>query len=159
MYTQQAVINSQHLHDFDTVVLHTFANVDRPNAWLVFGRRNSFASQEFQRSQVVSLCIILCSLHGYICQCLLIFTHHSLFQTEYLLTRVMTRLLTLNHFPFTVLTIAIFELSVVPLNKSSYHKTIQPTKMSMQTIATTNQLGGTLKEPILYSRCITLLTD
>jgi hypothetical protein len=57
-------------------------------------------------------------------------------------------------------TIAIFELSVVPLNKSFYyHKTIQFTKMSMQTIAATNPLGGTLKEPMLYSRCITPLAD
>ncbi len=102
---------------------------------------------------------ILCSLHGSICQCLLIFTHHSLFQTKYLLMRVMVKLLTSIRFPFAILTIAIFELSVVPLNKSFYHKTIQPTKMSMQTIATTNPLGGTLKEPMLYSRCITLLAD
>ena len=44
----------------------------------------------------------------------------------------MVRLLTLIQFPFAVLTIAIFELSVVPVNKSYYHKTILPTKMSMQ---------------------------
>ena len=67
--------------------------------------------------------------------------------------------ITLIRFPFAMLTIAIFELSVVPLNKSFYHKPIQLTKMSMQTIATTNPLGGTLKEPMLYSRRITLLTD
>ena len=140
-------------------MVHTFTNVDRSNAWLVFGRQNSFASQEIQRSEVVSLCKILCSLHGYNCQCLLIFTHHSFFQTEYLLTRIMVRLLTSIHFPFAVLTIAIFELSVVPLNKSFYHKTIHLTKMSMQTITTTNPLGGTLKEPMLYLRFITPLTD
>jgi hypothetical protein len=46
----------------------------------------------------------------------LIFTHYSLFQTEYLLTHVMLRLLTSIRFSFAVLTIAIFELSVVPLN-------------------------------------------
>ncbi len=45
------------------------------------------------------------------------------------------------------------------LEQKFYHKTIQPTKMSMQTITTTNPLGGTLKEPMLYSRCITLLAD
>ena len=45
----------------------------------------------------------------------------------------------------------------VPLNKSFYHKTIQLTKKSMQTIATTNPLplGGTLKEPMIYLRRIT----
>ena len=48
---------------------------------------------------------------------------------------------------------------VVPLNKSCYHKTIQLTKMSMQTIATTNPLGGTLKELMLYSRRIIPLAD
>jgi len=89
---------------------------------------------------VVSPCKIMCSLHGFFCQCLLIFTHHSLFQTEYLLTRV--RLLTSIRFPFAIITIVIFELSVVPLNKSFYHTTIQPTKVSMQTIATTKSLGG-----------------
>jgi hypothetical protein len=36
----------------------------------------------------------------------------------------MVRLLTLICFPFAVLTIAILKLSVVPLNKSFYHKTI-----------------------------------
>jgi len=138
-------------------MVHTFTNVDRPNAWLLYWRQNSFASWVIQKSEVVSPFKILCSLHGSICQCLLISTHHSLFQTVYLLMCVMTRLLTLICFPFAVLTIAIFNMSVVPLNKSSYHKTIQPTKMSMQTIATTNQLGGTLKEPMLYSRHITPL--
>jgi hypothetical protein len=53
----------------------------------------------------------------------------------------MVRLLTSIFFPFAVLTIAIFKLSVVPLKKSFYHKTIQLMKMSMQTIATTNPLG------------------
>ena len=89
---------------------------------------------------------------------LLKFTNHSLFQTKYLLTHIMVRLLTSICFPF-VLTIEIFELSVEPLNKSFYHKTIQPTKMSMQTIAITNSLGGTLKEPMLYLRRITPLAD
>ena len=98
-------------------MVRTFANVDRPNAWLVFGRQKSFATQEIQGSEVVSPCKILCSLHGYICQCLLIFTHHSLFQTKYLLKHVMVRLLTSICVLFVVLTIAIFELSVVPLNK------------------------------------------
>ena len=73
--------------------------------------------------------------------------------------RVMVRLLTSICFPFAILTIANIKLSVVPLNKSFYHKTIQLTKMSMQTIATTNPLGGTLKEPMLYSRRILPLTD
>ena len=71
----------------------------------------------------------------------------------------MVRLLTSIRFLFVVLTIAIFELSVVPLNKSFYHKIIQPMKMSMQTIGTMNPLGGTLKEPMLYLRCITPLAD
>ena len=123
-------------------MVHTFANVDRPNAWLVYGRQNSFASWEIQGSEVVSPCKIMCSLHGFICQFLSIFMHHSLFQTEYLLTRIMVRLLTSICFPFAIITIVIFELSVVPLNKSFYHTTIQPTKVSMQTIATTKSLGG-----------------
>jgi len=76
-------------------------------------------------------------------------THYSK-PSRYLLTRVMVRLLTSIRFLFIVLTIAIFKLSVVPLNKSFYHKTIQPIKMSMQTIGTMNPLGGTLKEPMLY---------
>ncbi len=69
MYTQLSVIDNQPLRDFDTVVLkivHTFTNIDRLNAWLVFGRRKSFATREIQGSEVVSPCKILCSLHGYI---------------------------------------------------------------------------------------------
>jgi hypothetical protein len=54
----------------------------------------------------------------------------------------MVRLLTLSRFPFAVLTIVIFELSAVVPYKSFYHKTIQLTKMSMQTIANMNPLGG-----------------
>ena len=69
-----------------------------------------------------------------------------LFQTKYLLTHVMVRLLILIQFPFPVLTIAIFKLSVEPFNKSFYHKTIPPTKMSMQTMTTTNPSEGYTKE-------------
>ena len=69
LYTQLAGINSQRLRDFDTVALkmiHAFANVNQPNAWLIFLRRNSFATREIQGSEVVAPCKILCSLHGYI---------------------------------------------------------------------------------------------
>ncbi len=69
MYTQLSVMNNQRLRDFDTVVLkivHTFANVDWLNAWLVLGRQKPFATWEIQGSEVVSPCKILCSTHGYI---------------------------------------------------------------------------------------------
>jgi hypothetical protein len=59
MYTQLAVITAN-----VSVILiwllykmvHTFANVDQPNAWLVYWRQNSFASREIQGSEVVSPC-------------------------------------------------------------------------------------------------------
>ena len=44
-------------------MVHTFTNVDWLNSWLVYGRRNSFASQEIQGSEVVSQCKILIEIH------------------------------------------------------------------------------------------------
>ncbi len=163
MYTQLALLNNQRLRDFDTVVLINGPHIRKcrsAECMACIWEAKSFATQEIQGSEVVSPCKNLCLLHGYIWNSLFIFTHHSLYQTTYLLTCVMVRLLTsILRFLFDVLTIAILELSVVPLNTSCYHKTIQLTKMSMQTIATTNPLGGTLKEPMLYLRHIIPLAD
>jgi hypothetical protein len=163
LYTQLAGINSQRLRDFDTVALKNDPRICKCQsakcmAYISKAKLIRYSGNPRIRGGcTMQNPVFITWLH--LCQCLLIFTHHSLFQTKYLLTRVMVRLLTSIRFLFVVLTIAIFELSVVPLNKSFYLKTIQPMKMSMQTIGTMNPLGGTLKEPMLYLRRRTLFAD
>jgi hypothetical protein len=162
MYTQLAVLNNQHLRDFDMVVLKNGPHICKCRSaecmaciWeakLICYSGNPGIRGGFTMQNPV----FITWLH----MTMLIDIHTPLIiPNRDLLMQVMVRLLTSIRFLFDVLTIAIFELSVVPLNKSCYHKTIQLTKMSMQTIATTNPVGGTLKEPMLYSRQIIPLAD
>jgi hypothetical protein len=139
--------------------LQSFANVGWRKPWLVWWSHKLFTSWLIQGSEVVFLCMTLCSLRGCIYQCWLILIRHLLFQSEYLLMHIMVRLLTLTFFPCAVLPIAIFELLLAPLNKSFCHKTIPPTTMNMPTIASTHQLGDTLKGRIHFLRHTTLPVD
>jgi hypothetical protein len=71
----------------------------------------------------------------------------------------MVRLLTSIFFPFAVLTIAIFKLSVVPFEEKLLPQNYPANENEHANYRYYKSIGGTLKEPMLYPRRIIPLAD